>query len=200
LILLVQQQNQSFQWCPQYRYNRNMGNVLEEFASMSEEEMARLRAKAHKTILKVYAHLPKSVSTSDLDEALNYYSRQAFWCGYANAIEHRQIKDKLHRDPRGRRTLRDAIATELTHDPNAPTLAICHKLDKLKLSARFTYRGKGLLVGPKYPSCTTWVEICDQPCIKMVISRLRQRARNEANARRWIQFGEKVFGGSVQVL
>jgi len=124
-----------------------MGNEIEKFASLSEEEMARLHARAHETILKIFARLPKGVSTSDLDEALNYYSRQAFWCGYANAIKHRQIKDKLHRDPRGRRTLRDAIATELTQDPNAPTLEICRKLDRLELSARFTYRGKGLLIG-----------------------------------------------------
>lgn len=166
---------------------------------MSEKEMANAHIKARNTIITVYAQLPKGVSTSDLDDALNYYSHHSFWCGYANAITHREIENASHRDPHGRRTLRNAIATELSRDAEISALEICRKLDKLELSARFTYRGKGLLVGPKFAPKAKWADVYDEPCVKMVISRLRLRARREAVARRWVRSGKKVFGRKAWV-
>ena len=46
---------------------------------MSEKEMANAHIKARDTITMVYAQLPVGVSTSDLDDALNYYSHHSFW-------------------------------------------------------------------------------------------------------------------------
>ena len=170
-----------------------------DFAEMSDDEMESAHTKSNRTVVAVYAHLPKGVSIADLDNALNYYIRSSYWIGYAHALTHREVENAAHRDPRGRRTLRDAIANELSHNPEMPTLEICRKLDKLGLSARFTYQGKGLLVGSRYAPPTKWSDVYDEPCVKMVISRLRIRARREATARRWLRTGRTVFGGNARI-
>lgn len=177
-----------------------MRSPVEEFASMSDEEMETAHIQARSTMLTVHAHLPKGVSTSDLDGALNYYIRSSFWQGYANALTHRAVESASHRDPHGRRTLRDAIAKELSRDPDISVLKICRKLDGIGLSARFTYQGKGLLVGPRYAHQAKWADVHDEPCIKMVISRLRRRARREAVARQWVRTGKKVFRGKAWII
>jgi hypothetical protein len=200
LISLVHRVEKNLGASGSKRYKRSMANELERFALMSEQEMRSARAQARSTITRVFAQLPDGISGEEFSSALNHYFYHSFWCGYGNAIKHREILDSPYRDPRGRRTLRDAIANELRRDPEKPTLEICKNLDKLRLSARFTYRGKGLLVGKKFASGAHWNDLYDEPCIKMVISRLRRRARVEATARRWALSGEKVFGGKVQVL
>src|SRR5947207_1733881 len=120
-----------------------MGNDLERFALMSEQELRRARAQAGSRIARMFAQLPDGRSGEEFSSVLNHYFYHSCWCGYGNAIKHRKIVDSPYRDPRGRRTVRDAIARELRRDPKKPALEICKTLDRQGLSARFTYRGKG---------------------------------------------------------
>lgn len=133
----------------------------------------------------------------------SYFAAVGYWRGYKDAKAHYAVLGATDRTPRGREQVRCAVEQMLEKNIEMSTEAICDRLDTLdreqvdghRFAAAFDTSSGGkqktIRVGQIYHR--RWARMHKEPCIKMMISRLRVRIRRERRAQAWMEKSEKAF-------